>query len=99
MVPRADPVTGEPITLMWVKGSGGDLGTLERTACGPVLERITALKGVYEGEEHEDDMVACSTTSLRDGGAAPSIDTLHAFILQAHVDHASRRGDRDRCFA
>ncbi len=85
-----DPVTGEPAELMWVKGSGGDLGTL--TAAGLAvlrLDRLRALTGVYRGVAHEDEMVAAFDYCLHGkGGAAPSIDTaMHGLLAAAHVDH------------
>ncbi|MGE5135210.1 MAG: class II aldolase/adducin family protein, partial [Gemmatimonadota bacterium] len=85
-----DPVTGEPAELMWVKGSGGDLGTL--TAAGLAvlrLDRLRALTGVYRGVAHEDEMVAAFDYCLHGkGGAAPSIDTaMHGLVDAAHVDH------------
>jgi rhamnulose-1-phosphate aldolase/alcohol dehydrogenase len=86
----ADPVTGEEVELLWVKGSGGDLGTLTEAGLGVLnLARIEALKGVYPGVEREDEMVAALDYCRHGlGGAAPSIDTfMHAFIDAAHVDH------------
>lgn len=85
-----DPVTGQPVELMWVKGSGGDLGTL--TAAGLAvlrLDRLRALTSVYPGVEREDDMVAAFDFCLHGkGGAAPSIDTaMHGLVDAAHVDH------------
>ncbi|MFE2506737.1 bifunctional aldolase/short-chain dehydrogenase [Streptomyces rubiginosohelvolus] len=85
-----DPVTGDDIELMWVKGSGGDLGTL--TAAGLAvlrLDRLRALRGVYAGEEREDEMVAAFDYCLHGkGGAAPSIDTaMHGLVDAPHVDH------------
>ena len=72
-----DPVTGQPVELLWVKGSGGDLGTL--TAAGLAvlrLDRLRALVDVYPGVEREDEMVAAFDFCLHGkGGAAPSIDT------------------------
>jgi rhamnulose-1-phosphate aldolase/alcohol dehydrogenase len=89
-VEDTDPVTGEPVELMWVKGSGGDLGTL--TAAGLAvlrLDRLRALQAVYRGPEHEDEMVAAFDFCLHGkGGAAPSIDTaMHGLVDPAHVDH------------
>jgi rhamnulose-1-phosphate aldolase/alcohol dehydrogenase len=86
----ADPVTGEPAELLWVKGSGGDLGTL--TAAGLAvlrLDRLRALAGVYPGPEREDEMVAAFDYCLwGKGGAAPSIDTaMHGLVDAVHVDH------------
>ncbi|WP_097975287.1 bifunctional aldolase/short-chain dehydrogenase [Streptomyces sp. gb14] len=85
-----DPVTGDDVELMWVKGSGGDLGTL--TAAGLAvlrLDRLRALRGVYAGEEREDEMVAAFDYCLHGkGGAAPSIDTaMHGLVDAPHVDH------------
>nr|WP_281256276.1 bifunctional aldolase/short-chain dehydrogenase [Phycicoccus duodecadis] len=85
-----DPVTGAPAEVLWVKGSGGDLGTL--TAAGLAvlrLDRVRALVDVYPGVEHEDAMVAAFDHCLFGrGGAAPSIDTaMHALVDVAHVDH------------
>jgi rhamnulose-1-phosphate aldolase/alcohol dehydrogenase len=85
-----DPVTGRPAELMWVKGSGGDLGTL--TAAGLAvlrLEALRALVGVYSGVEREDEMVAAfDFCAFGKGGAAPSIDTaMHGLVEAAHVDH------------
>jgi rhamnulose-1-phosphate aldolase/alcohol dehydrogenase len=85
-----DPATGRDVRLLWVKGSGGDLGTL--TAAGLAvlrLDRLRSLAEVYPGVEHEDDMVAAFDYCLHGrGGAAPSIDTaMHGLVDQPHVDH------------
>jgi rhamnulose-1-phosphate aldolase/alcohol dehydrogenase len=85
-----DPVTATPVDLLWVKGSGGDLGTL--TAAGLAvlrLDRLRALVDVYPGVEREDEMVAAFDHCLfGTGGAAPSIDTaMHALVDADHVDH------------
>src|SRR5580692_5002588 len=88
--PATDPVTGQPAELMWVKGSGGDLGTLTADGLAVLrLDRLRALTGVYPGVEHEDDMVAAFDYCLfGKGGAAPSIDTaMHGLVDAAHVDH------------
>jgi len=85
-----DPVTGEPIELLWVKGSGGDLGTLQEGGLAVLqLDRFRKLVDVYPGLEREDEMVeAFSYTLHGKGGAAPSIDTaMHALVDAAHVDH------------
>ncbi|MFG6402811.1 bifunctional aldolase/short-chain dehydrogenase [Microbacterium sp. P04] len=85
-----DPVTGEPVELMWVKGSGGDLGTLTEAGLAVLrLDRLRALVDVYPGVEREDEMVAAFDYTLHGkGGAAPSIDTaMHALVDAAHVDH------------
>jgi rhamnulose-1-phosphate aldolase/alcohol dehydrogenase len=87
---ETDPVTGEPVELLWVKGSGGDLGTLTETGLAVLrLDRVRALKNVYPGVEREDDMVAAFDYTLHGkGGAAPSIDTaMHALVDANHVDH------------
>lgn len=85
-----DPVTGEPTELMWVKGSGGDLGTLTEAGLAVLrLDRLRALVDVYPGLDREDEMFAAFDYTLHGkGGAAPSIDTaMHALIDAAHVDH------------
>jgi rhamnulose-1-phosphate aldolase/alcohol dehydrogenase len=85
-----DPVTGQDVDLLWVKGSGGDLGTLEEKGLAVLrLERVRALRDVYPGVEREDEMVAAFDHCLYGkGGAAPSIDTaMHALVDAAHVDH------------
>ena len=91
--PRAtatDPVTGGPVELLWVKGSGGDLGTLTEAGLAVLrLDRLRALVDVYPGVEREDEMVAAFDYCLHGrGGAAPSIDTaMHGLVDAAHVDH------------
>ena len=85
-----DPVTGEPVELLWVKGSGGDLGTLTEPGLAVVgLDRFRALTNVYPGVEREDDMVSAFAYCMHgSNGAAPSIDTsMHALVDAAHVDH------------
>ena len=85
-----DPVTGQPVELMWVKGSGGDLGTLTEQGLAVLrLDRMRALVDVYPGLEREDEMVAAFDYCLHGkGGAAPSIDTaMHGLVDAAHVDH------------
>ena len=85
-----DPVTGESIELLWVKGSGGDLGTLGEAGLAVLqLDRVRSLVNVYPGLEREDEMVAAFDFCLHGrGGAAPSIDTaMHALVEAAHVDH------------
>lgn len=85
-----DPVTGEDVQLLWVKGSGGDLGTLTESGLAVLrLDRLQALKDVYPGVEREDEMVAAFDYCLHGkGGAAPSIDTaMHGLVDAAHVDH------------
>ncbi|WP_205629297.1 class II aldolase/adducin family protein, partial [Jiangella muralis] len=85
-----DPVTGGEVELLWVKGSGGDLGTLTGPGLAVLrLDRLRALVDVYPGVEREDDMVAAFDYCLHGkGGAAPSIDTaMHGLVDAAHVDH------------
>ncbi|MFF5027380.1 bifunctional aldolase/short-chain dehydrogenase [Streptomyces collinus] len=86
----ADPVTGGEVELMWVKGSGGDLGTLTEAGLAVLrLDRLRALADVYPGVEREDEMVAAFDYCLHGkGGAAPSIDTaMHGLVDAPHVDH------------
>ncbi|MGW0905217.1 bifunctional aldolase/short-chain dehydrogenase [Streptomyces sp. NPDC002853] len=85
-----DPVTGADTDLMWVKGSGGDLGTLTEDGLAVLrLDRLHALKEVYAGPDREDEMVGAFDYCLHGkGGAAPSIDTaMHALVDAPHVDH------------
>ncbi len=85
-----DPVTGQDVELLWVKGSGGDLGTLKAENLAVLrLDRLQALKSVYPGVEREDEMVAAFDYCLHGkGGAAPSIDTaMHGLVDAGHVDH------------
>ncbi|MFJ1647856.1 bifunctional aldolase/short-chain dehydrogenase [Streptomyces sp. NPDC088258] len=85
-----DPVTGDDVELMWVKGSGGDLGTLRAGGLAALrLDRLRALTAVYPGVEREDEMVAAFDYCLHGkGGAAPSIDTaMHGLVDAPHVDH------------
>ncbi len=85
-----DPVTGEPVELLWVKGSGGDLGTLTPAGLAVLrVDRVRALEQVYPGVDREDEMVAAFDHCLFGrGGAAPSIDTaMHALVDAPHVDH------------
>jgi rhamnulose-1-phosphate aldolase/alcohol dehydrogenase len=85
-----DPVTAKPVELLWVKGSGGDLGTLTEAGLAVLrLDRLRALADVYPGVGREDEMVAAFDYCLHGrGGAAPSIDTaMHGLVDAAHVDH------------
>src|SRR6188508_3711687 len=85
-----DPVTGESVELLWVKGSGGDLGTLTEGGLAVLrLDRMRALVDVYPGVDREDEMVAAFDHCLfGKGGAAPSIDTaMHGLVEAPHVDH------------
>src|ERR1044072_3777619 len=88
--PDAAPVTGAPTELLWVKGSGGDLGTLTEPGLAVLrLDRLRALTGVYPGVGREDEMVAGFDFCLHGrGGAPPSIDTaMHGLVEAHHVDH------------
>ncbi|NUR06715.1 MAG: bifunctional rhamnulose-1-phosphate aldolase/short-chain dehydrogenase, partial [Nocardioidaceae bacterium] len=85
-----DPVTSQPTELLWVKGSGGDLGTLTESGLAVLrLDRLRALVDVYPGVEREDEMVAAFDYCLHGrGGAAPSIDTaMHGLVDAPHIDH------------
>ena len=87
---ETDPVTGQPVELVWVKGSGGDLGTLTPANLAVLrLDRLRSLVDVYPGVEREDEMVAAFDFCLHGkGGAAPSIDTaMHGLVDAPHVDH------------
>jgi len=88
--PGLDPATGKDVELMWVKGSGGDLGTLTEAGLAVLrLDRLHALVDVYPGADREDEMVAAFDYCLHGrGGAAPSIDTaMHGLVDADHVDH------------
>ncbi len=87
---EVDPATGADVDLVWVKGSGGDLGTLTASGLAVLrLDRLHAMMDVYPGIEREDEMVAAFDYCLHGrGGAAPSIDTaMHGLVDAAHVDH------------
>ncbi|WP_207497205.1 bifunctional aldolase/short-chain dehydrogenase [Aridibaculum aurantiacum] len=85
-----NPLTGEPTEVMWVKGSGGDIGTLKRSGLAALyVDRLRALENVYRGIEHEDEMVELFNHCIYDlSSKAPSIDTpLHGFLPFKHIDH------------
>ncbi|RFA17321.1 short-chain dehydrogenase [Subtercola boreus] len=85
-----EPASGKPVELLWVKGSGGDLGTLTEDGLSVLrLDRFRDLVDVYPGVEREDEMIeAFPYVLFGTGGAAPSIDTsMHALVDAAHVDH------------
>lgn len=87
---QTDPLMGENVEVLWVKGSGGDLGTLKLDGFATLyLAKLHALKGRYRGREHEDEMVPLLAHCTFDlNPRAASIDTpLHAFVPHAHVDH------------
>jgi rhamnulose-1-phosphate aldolase/alcohol dehydrogenase len=82
--------TGEAATLLYVKGSGGDLGTLRFGGLATLeLERLRGLDGRYRGQEHEDELVELFPwCAYGPGGAAPSIDTpMHGLVDRPHIDH------------
>ena len=86
----SDPVTGESMEVMWVKGSGGDLGTLRSSGLASLyVERLRSLVNVYKGLSREDEMVELFNHCLFDlQSKAPSIDTaLHGFLPFKHIDH------------
>ena len=85
-----DPLTGKEVEVMWVKGSGGDLGTMKRNGLAALyVDRLRALKNIYRGIEHEDEMVELFNHCIYDlASKAPSIDTpLHGFLPFKHIDH------------
>ena len=85
-----DPLTGKEVEVMWIKGSGGDIGTLTKSGCAALyMDRLLALENVYEGIETEDRMVELFNHCIFDlASKAPSIDTpLHGFLPFKHIDH------------
>ena len=85
-----DPLTGKQVEVMWVKGSGGDLGTMKRSGLAALyIDRLRSLTHVYRGIEHEDEMVELFNHCIYDlSSKAPSIDTpLHGFLPFKHIDH------------
>lgn len=85
-----DPLTGQEVKVMWVKGSGGDIGTLTRKGiAGLYVEKLHQLKNRYRGIEFEDEIVGLQLHCLYDlDSAAPSIDTpLHGLLPFKHIDH------------
>ncbi|WP_353127853.1 bifunctional aldolase/short-chain dehydrogenase [Parapedobacter pyrenivorans] len=85
-----DPLTGLDTEVMWIKGSGGDIGTLTRSGLAALyIDRLRSLEHVYRGIEHEDEMVELFNHCIYDlASKAPSIDTpLHGFLPFKHIDH------------
>jgi rhamnulose-1-phosphate aldolase/alcohol dehydrogenase len=85
-----NPLTGKEVEVMWVKGSGGDLGTLEKKGLAALyVDQLRGLKNIYRGINHEDEMVDLFNHCIYDlDSKAPSIDTpLHAFLPFKHIDH------------
>jgi rhamnose utilization protein RhaD (predicted bifunctional aldolase and dehydrogenase)/NAD(P)-dependent dehydrogenase (short-subunit alcohol dehydrogenase family) len=89
-ITEIDPLTGAPIEVLWVKGSGGDLGSMKRAGLATLYqEKFLSLERSYRGVEHEDDMVPMyALCTFRNNPVAASIDTpLHGFLPFPHVDH------------
>ena len=89
-VTETDPLTGEAVEVLWVKGSGGDIGSMSLDGFSTLyMDKLHALRSLYRGVEHEDEMVGYlphCTFGLNPRAA--SIDTpLHAYVPRAHVDH------------
>src|SRR5688572_19944065 len=85
-----DPLTGASAEVMWIKGSGGDLGTLKKSGLAALyMDRLNSLKKIYRGLAHEDEMVELFNHCIYDlNSKAPSIDTpLHGFLPFKHIDH------------
>lgn len=86
----ADPLSGKPVEVMWIKGSGGDIGTLKRNGLAALyVDRLRDLQQIYKGIDHEDEMVELFNHCIYDlDSRAPSIDTpLHGFLPFKHIDH------------
>ncbi len=85
-----DQITGSDTEVMWVKGSGGDLGTMNKNGLAALyVDRLNGLKKIYQGLAHEDEMVELFEHCIYDlSSKTPSIDTpLHAFLPFKHIDH------------
>jgi len=89
-LPATDPLTGAPVTVLWVKGSGGDIGSMKLDGFSTLyMDKLNALKSIYRGLAQEDEMVALyDHCTFNLNPRATSIDTtLHGFVPHAHVDH------------
>lgn len=89
-VEMTDPLTAKPVKVLWVKGSGGDIGSMKLDGFATLyLDKLESLKGIYRGLAHEDEMVSLFSHCTFDlNPRATSIDTaLHGFVPHAHVDH------------
>jgi rhamnose utilization protein RhaD (predicted bifunctional aldolase and dehydrogenase)/NAD(P)-dependent dehydrogenase (short-subunit alcohol dehydrogenase family) len=89
-ITELDPLTGEPVEVLWVKGSGGDLGSIKRSGFATLYEeKLLALERSYKGVEHEDEMVSMyPLCAFGNNAVVASIDTpLHGFLPFPHVDH------------
>ena len=85
-----DPLTAKETEIMWVKGSGGDIGTLKKSGLAALyVDRLRSLKNIYKGIDQEDEMVELFNHCIYDlASKAPSIDTpLHGFLPFKHIDH------------
>src|SRR6202012_3081074 len=85
-----DPLTGQKVEVMWIKGSGGDIGTLKKSGLAALyVDRLRSLTNIYRGIKHEDEMVELFNHSIFAlNSKAPSIDTpLHGFLPFKHIDH------------
>ncbi len=85
-----DPLTGKQTEVMWIKGSGGDIGTLKKSGLAALyVDRLNSLENVYRGLQYEDEMVELFNHCIYDlSSKAPSIDTpLHGFLPYKHIDH------------
>ncbi|MCI5077460.1 bifunctional rhamnulose-1-phosphate aldolase/short-chain dehydrogenase [Oricola sp.] len=89
-VMEKDPLTGDMVEVLWVKGSGGDVGTIKMDGFATLyMDKLNALKGLYRGVEFEDEMVGyLPHCTFNLNARAASIDTpLHAYVPRKHVDH------------
>ena len=89
-IDEVDPLTGEKVSVLWVKGSGGDLGSIKRTGFATLyMDKLMALERLYRGQDREDEMVEYyPVAAFRNNPVAASIDTpLHGFLPYPHVDH------------
>ncbi|MEP6755845.1 MAG: class II aldolase/adducin family protein, partial [Chthonomonadales bacterium] len=87
---ETDPVTGQPAEVLWVKGSGGDLGTIKRDGFATLyMDKLEGIKSRYRGASYEDEMVDLyPLCTFKNNPRAASIDTpLHAYLPFPHVDH------------
>ena len=87
---ETDPLTGEEVEVLWVKGSGGDIGSMTLDGFSTLyMDKLRALKDLYRGVEYEDEMVGyLPHCTFKLNPRAASIDTpLHAYVPRKHVDH------------
>lgn len=89
-VTQKDPLTGDMVEVLWVKGSGGDVGSIKMDGFSTLyMDKLNALRGLYRGVEFEDEMVGfLPHCTFNLNPRAASIDTpLHAYVPKKHVDH------------